>query len=144
MNEINKVYEVQGASIARKHTEIMIRLMFSRRRITDTGDTSLTPGDIVEYIELVEENKKISKDGGKEAKGDVIILGITETALRTKSWLSAASFQNTNRILINSAMKGADDDLRGLKENVIVGRLIPAGTGFKNQDNVKLPEDKQE
>lgn len=133
LNEINKVYEVQGASIARKHTEIIIRLMFSRRRITDAGDTALTLGDIVENIEMMEENDRMKQDGGSDAVGDIIILGIAETALRTKSWLSAASFQNTNRILINSAIKGTDDNLRGLKENVIVGRLIPAGTGFNKQ-----------
>ncbi len=135
LNEINKVYEVQGASISRKHTEIIIRLMFSRRRITDAGDTALSPGDIVEMAELFEENNRAVKEGGKEATAEIMILGITETALKTKSWLSAASFQNTNRILINSALKGSDDDLRGLKENVIVGRLIPAGTGFVQKDN---------
>ncbi len=141
LNEINKVYEVQGASIARKHTEIIIRLMFSRRRITDAGDTALTLGDIVENIEMMEENDRMKQDGGSDAVGDIIILGIAETALRTKSWLSAASFQNTNRILINSAIKGTDDNLRGLKENVIVGRLIPAGTGFNKQGGVEISEE---
>jgi len=140
LNEINKVYEVQGASIARKHTEIIIRLMFSRRRITDAGDTALTLGDIVENIEMMEENNRMKEEGGTEAQGDTILLGIAETALRTKSWLSAASFQNTNRILINSAIKGTDDKLRGLKENVIVGRLIPAGTGFRKQGGVEIEE----
>ena len=140
IREIKKVYELQGASISRKHIEIIIRQMFSRRRITDAGDTTFSIGNIVELTELIQENSRIKKvEGGKEArldsarqaKGEMILLGITETALTTKSWLSAASFQNTNRTLINNAVKGGIDNLRGLKENVIIGRLIPAGTGFK-------------
>jgi len=135
IREINKVYELQSASIARKHTEIIVRQMFSRRRIKDTGDTVFSAGDIVENIALIEENERVKKDGGKSATAEVIALGITEVSLRTKSWLSAASFQNTNRVLIENAVKGGVDPLRGLKENVIIGRLIPAGTGFQN----KLP-----
>jgi DNA-directed RNA polymerase subunit beta' len=131
IREINKVYELQSASISRKHTEIIIRQMFSRRRIKDAGETNFSAGDIVENTALIEENVRISKIGGKEAKGEIIALGITEVSLRTKSWLSAASFQNTNRVLIENAIKGGVDYLRGLKENVIIGRLIPAGTGFK-------------
>ena len=133
IREINKVYELQSASISRKHIEIIIRQMFSRRRIKDAGETNFSIGDIVENTELVEENNRISKLGGKEAKGEVMVLGITEVSLRTKSWLSAASFQNTNRVLIENAIKGGVDSLRGLKENVIIGRLIPAGTGFKSK-----------
>lgn len=134
IQEINKVYEVQGASISPKHCEIIIRQMFSRVRVTDSGDTALTPGDIIEYSELVEENENIKIQGKKEATAKTVVLGISETALRTKSWLSAASFQQTNKVLINNALKGGEDPLRGLKENVIVGRLIPAGTGFKKKD----------
>ncbi|MCX6757659.1 MAG: DNA-directed RNA polymerase subunit beta' [Candidatus Nomurabacteria bacterium] len=131
IQEINKVYELQSASISRKHTEIIIRQMFSRRRIKEAGDTNFSPGDVVENTALMEENIRIEKTGGSPAKADIIALGITEVSLRTKSWLSAASFQNTNRVLIENAIKGGVDSLRGLKENVIIGRLIPAGTGFK-------------
>ena len=133
IREINKVYELQSASISRKHTEIIIRQMFSRRRIKEAGDTNFSPGDIVENTALLEENMRMEKEGKVGAKGEIIVLGITEVSLRTKSWLSAASFQNTNRVLIENAIKGGIDSLRGLKENVIIGRLIPAGTGFKNK-----------
>jgi len=141
IREINKVYELQSASIARKHTEIIIRQMFSRRKIKDAGETNFSSGDIVENIALVEENDRVEKAGGKEAKTETVVLGITEVSLRTKSWLSAASFQNTNRVLIENAVKGGVDYLRGLKENVIIGRLIPAGTGFKNKGEVVSQEE---
>ncbi len=130
IQEINKVYELQSASISRKHTEIIIRQMFSRRKIKDAGETNFSTGDIVENTAFIEENQRIAGLGGKEAKAEIVVLGITEVSLRTKSWLSAASFQNTNRVLIENAIKGGVDNLRGLKENVIIGRLIPAGTGF--------------
>jgi DNA-directed RNA polymerase subunit beta' len=131
VDEINKVYDLQSASISRKHIEIIIRQMFSRKRIKDAGDTTFSPGEIVETIELIDENNRLEKEGkGKKAEAGTIVLGITEVSLTTKSWLSAASFQNTNRVLINNAVRGGVDNLRGLKENVIIGNLIPAGTGF--------------
>jgi DNA-directed RNA polymerase subunit beta' len=133
IDEIMKVYELQGASISKKHIEIIIRQMFSRRKIKQPGDTTFSPGEVVENIELVEENRKMKEAGLEEAKGDMIVLGITESSLNTQSWLAAASFQNTNRVLIANAVKGGEDRLRGLMENVIIGRLIPAGTGFKAQ-----------
>ncbi|KKQ06823.1 MAG: DNA-directed RNA polymerase subunit beta', partial [Parcubacteria group bacterium GW2011_GWB1_36_5] len=138
IREINKVYELQSASISRKHTEIIIRQMFSRRKIKDAGDTNFSIGDIVENTAFIEENARIEELHGKDAenkqaKAEIVVLGITEVSLRTKSWLSAASFQNTNRVLIENAIKGGVDSLRGLKENVIIGRLIPAGTGFKKK-----------
>jgi len=133
IREINKVYELQSASISRKHTEIIIRQMFSRRKIKDAGETNFSIGDIIENTAFIEENFRVREDGGKEAKAETVVLGITEVSLRTKSWLSAASFQNTNRVLIENAIKGGVDSLRGLKENVIIGRLIPAGTGFKTK-----------
>ncbi|MEK7088666.1 MAG: DNA-directed RNA polymerase subunit beta', partial [Patescibacteria group bacterium] len=139
IREINKVYELQSASISRKHTEIIIRQMFSRRKIKDTGETNFSIGDIVENTAFIEENNRVNKLKQQEAKAEIIVLGITEVSLRTKSWLSAASFQNTNRVLIENAIKGGIDSLRGLKENVIIGRLIPAGTGFKSR--VILPEE---
>ena len=151
IREINKVYELQSASISRKHTEIIVRQMFSRRRITDGGETNFSIGDIVENTAFIEENNRVSKVNKKEtgskdkneqakAKAETIVLGITEVSLRTKSWLSAASFQNTNRVLIENAVKGGIDFLRGLKENVIIGRLIPAGTGFKSRVSLKEEE----
>lgn len=141
--EILKVYELQGASIARKHIEIIIRQMFSRKKIKQSGDTAFSPGEIVEAVELMDENATVAAEGGQEAKGDEIVLGISEVSLTTKSWLSAASFQNTNRVLINNAVRGGTDKLRGLKENVIIGRLIPAGTGFRH-DIILPPEEKVE
>ena len=133
IDEINKVYELQGAPIARKHLEVIVRQMFSRRKVTDAGDTDFAPNEIVEAFELEAENERISKVGGQPAKGEMIVKGITDVSLTTKSWLSAASFQNTNRVLIGNAIKGGTDDLRGLKENVIIGRLIPAGTGLRGE-----------
>ena len=130
IHEINKVYELQGASISRKHIEIIIRQMFSRRKVKDAGETGFSPSEIVEAVELLEENEQMRREGKTEAKADPLVLGISETALTTKSWLSAASFQNTNRVLITNAIRGGVDTLRGLKENVIIGRLIPAGTGY--------------
>ena len=111
--------------------------MFSRRKIKQPGDTTFSPGEVVENIELVEENRKMKEAGLEEAKGDMIVLGITEASLNTQSWLAAASFQNTNRVLIANAVKGGEDRLRGLMENVIIGRLIPAGTGFKGKTESK-------
>lgn len=128
--EVLKIYELQGASISRKHIEVIIRQMFSRRKIKDAGDTRFNQGDVVEQGELAAENENVEKIGGKKAKGEPIVLGISEVALSTKSWLSAASFENTTRVLINTAIRGQVDTLRGLKENVIIGNLIPAGTGF--------------
>jgi DNA-directed RNA polymerase subunit beta' len=130
IKEINSIYELQGVSISRKHIELMIRQMFSRRRIKDAGDTKFTVGEIVELVELEEENAKQEEVGGEKAVGEQIILGISEVALSTSSFLSAVSFQHATRVLIDAAIKGSVDKLRGLKENVIIGRLIPAGTGL--------------
>ncbi|MEI6022778.1 MAG: DNA-directed RNA polymerase subunit beta' [bacterium] len=144
IREITKVYELQGASIARKHLEIIVRQMFSRRKIKDAGDTSFSPGDVVEATEFMEENDRMHTAGLREAKGELIILGITQTSLHAKSWISAASFQNTNRVLIANAVKGGVDTLRGLKENVTVGRLIPAGTGFRERSVLDVNNIKRE
>ena len=133
LNEVSKVYALQGANISRKHIEVIVRQMLSRKRITDPGSTRFVPGEIVENAELLIENEKIRKTDGEEAKGETIVLGISEVSLTTNSWLSAASFQNTSRILIDTAIQGGVDLLRGLKENVIIGRLIPAGTGFRQK-----------
>jgi DNA-directed RNA polymerase subunit beta' len=141
ISQINKIYELQGESVSRKHIEIIVRQMFSKVKIVTGGDTKFTTGEIVGVIEFQEENEKAKNDKGTEAEADVIILGITETSLTRKSFLSAASFQHTTKVLINSAVKGIEDELHGLMENVIIGRLIPAGTGFKgSRKNIAAEE----
>ena len=145
ITEVLKIYELQGASISRKHIEVIIRQMFSRRKVKDSGDTKFNMGEVIEQGELAFENDRIEKAGGEKAKADPIVLGISEVALTTKSWLSAASFENTTRVLINTAIEGGVDTLRGLKENVIIGHLIPAGTGFGLKGvTVKLPGEAEE
>ncbi len=129
IREIEEIYAAQGEGINDKHIEVIIRQMFSRVRVVDPGDTMLLPGDIVEKDQFLEANSEIGK--GKEATGETMVLGITKVALSTESFLSAASFMETARVLINAAVQGKEDRLRGLKENVIIGRLIPAGTGYR-------------
>lgn len=129
LQEIQAIYSSQGQKLNSKHIELIIRQMFSRVYIQDSGDTDLLPGEIVELAEFEEENEKVGKKG-TIAKGETLLLGITKVALTTHSFLSAASFQETARVLINAAVTGKVDKLEGLKENVIIGRLIPAGTGF--------------
>jgi DNA-directed RNA polymerase subunit beta' len=140
ISEINKIYETQGASISRKHCEVIVRQMFSRRKVKVTGDTRFAIGEIVEEAELAIENARVEALGKEPAKGDNLVLGITEVALTKESFLSAASFQNTSRVLIEAAVQGSTDRLYGLKENVILGRLIPAGTGF-HTNLVEVEED---
>jgi DNA-directed RNA polymerase subunit beta' len=130
ITEVGKIYELQGETVSRKHIELIVKQMFSRRRITDAGDTNLTEGMIVDDIQLSEENEAAKDAGGSAAKAEKIVMGITETSLSRKSFLSAASFQHTTRVLIANAVRGASDDLSGLMENVIIGRLVPAGSGF--------------
>jgi len=130
INEIGKIYELQGASISRKHIEVIIKQMFGRRRVKDPGDSELTIGDMVEERELGHVNEELKKTKKKLAVAEPLVLGITEVSLTRKSFLSAASFQHTTKVLINAAVRGSIDTLVGLKENVIIGRLIPAGTGF--------------
>lgn len=138
VSEVAKVYELNSAPVAKKHIEIIARLMFSRRRITLVGDSTFSTGDVVENYELEKENERLRDQGKLEASGEVIVNGISRVALSTKSWLSSSSFQHTTRILVSAAASGQDDELRGLKENVIVGNLIPAGTGFRD-DFIDLP-----
>ena len=142
MSEINSIYDLQGASISRKHVEVIVRQMFSRRKVSVVGDSSFVVGEIVEAITFEEENEKIREAGGEEAEAVRVVLGISEVATNTTSFLSAASFQNTTRVLIRSALKGARDNLRGLKENVIIGRLIPVGTGFKTKEEQEVESQK--
>jgi DNA-directed RNA polymerase subunit beta' len=130
IGQINKIYELQGEPISRKHIEVIVRQMFSRVRVTETGDTLFAIGDITE-LDIFDAANEALPESGEPAKADPLILGIAEVALTKASFLSAASFQHTNRVLINNAIKGSVDMLSGLKENVIIGRIIPAGTGFK-------------
>ncbi|MCA9353154.1 DNA-directed RNA polymerase subunit beta', partial [Patescibacteria group bacterium] len=132
VSEVAKVYELNSAPVSKKHIEIIARLMFSRRIITHPGDTKFSTGDIVEHIDLVRENELIESQGKLPAKAKTVVRGISEVALSTKSWLSSASFQHTTRILVSAAAAAENDELRGLKENVIVGNLIPAGTGLRH------------
>ncbi len=129
--EIQRIYVSQGAVIHDKHIEVIIRQMFSRVKIKDAGDSNFAVGEIIEESELLEENIKLKKEKKKTAKAATILLGISRVALTTDSFLSAASFQETSRVLIRAALEGKKDKLRGLKENVIIGKLIPAGTGFR-------------
>lgn len=130
IREIQEIYASQGEGINDKHVEIIVRQMLNRIKVSDPGDTELLPGDIVEKDQFEDENELAKKSGGDLAKGEEVIMGITKVALSTESFLSAASFQETTRVLINAAVTGREDRLRGSKENVIIGRLIPAGTGF--------------
>lgn len=145
ISEVLKIYELQGASISPKHIEVIIRQMFSRTKVKDGGETKFTVGNIVETMLFNDENKRVEKENKMEAKGDSMVMGISEVSLTTSSWLSAASFQHTTRILIDAAVAGRVDDLRGLKENVIIGRLIPAGTGFAQSlsDDDTLQEEEE-
>ena len=128
--EASKIYELQGASVSRKHLEVVVKQMFSRVKITDAGDTDHSVGDIVEDWEFVKAVADMKAADKLAPKAREIVLGIKESALSRRSFLSAASFEQTTKILINAALRGSIDRLRGLKENVILGRLIPAGTGF--------------
>ncbi len=130
ISEVGKIYELQGETVSRKHIELIVKQMFSRKRVTDSGDTNLTEGMIIDDIQLSEENAEVKANGGTPAKAERLVMGITETSLSRKSFLSAASFQHTTRVLISNSVRGATDDLTGLMENVIIGRLVPAGSGF--------------
>jgi DNA-directed RNA polymerase subunit beta' len=130
IKEIRFIYSSQGQKLNDKHVEVIVKQMFSRVYIKDAGDTDLLTGEIVTTSELAEANKKI-KAGHKRAVSEDLLLGITKASLSTDSFLSAASFQETARVLIEAAVSGKIDRLRGLKENVIIGKLIPAGTGIK-------------
>ncbi|MCW2316497.1 DNA-directed RNA polymerase subunit beta' [Rhodoblastus acidophilus] len=129
VNEIQEVYRLQGVSINDKHIEVIVRQMLQKVDIVDPGDTDYLPGEQVDKIEMDEINEKVIDEGGKPATGTPVLLGITKASLQTRSFISAASFQETTRVLTEAAVNGKVDTLEGLKENVIVGRLIPAGTG---------------
>jgi DNA-directed RNA polymerase subunit beta' len=131
VDEVQDVYRLQGVSINDKHIEIIVRQMLRKVRIEDPGDTEFLPGSQVSKMLFEEENERVLKKDGKPALGKPVLLGITKAALTTDSFISAASFQETTRVLTEAAINGREDNLLGLKENVIVGRLIPAGSGFE-------------
>ena len=141
ISEIKKLYELQGEPVSRKHIEIIVRQMFARVKVKSGGNTGLVPGDIVELSEYRDENDNARNEGKEEAKAENVVLGITDVSLSRKSFLSAASFQHTNRVLIQAAVEGSEDKLKGLMENVILGRLIPAGSGFKGSAKAKMIEE---
>ena len=138
ISEINKIYELQGVTISRKHIELIVKQMMSRVKITASGDSHFTPGEVIEEWIFAQANMELKENGGELAKANRIIMGITESSLSRKSFLAAASFQNTTRVLINAAVKGSQDNLAGLMENVIIGKLIPAGSGFKGSSKYDM------
>ena len=145
VNQVQEVYRLQGVIINDKHIEVILRQMLKKIEIKESGDTSLLPGEIIDRIKLIELNEKIKSEGKKPAKGDRVLMGITKASLQTESFISAASFQETTRVLTDAAIKGKVDKLSGLKENVIVGRLVPAGTGsIKGNWNKKALKDDEE
>ena len=129
VNEVQEVYRLQGVVINDKHIETILRQMLKKVEIKAPGDSSYLPGEIIDKIIYEELNEKLKKEGKKLARAERILLGITKASLQTNSFISAASFQETTRVLTDAAIRGKVDKLHGLKENVIVGRLIPAGTG---------------
>jgi DNA-directed RNA polymerase subunit beta' len=144
ISEVKKIYELQGDNLSRKHIEVIVRQMFSRVKIKEAGETPFAAGDQVEAVELEFENRKIRAKSGIEGKGDAVVMGITEASLARRSVLSAASFQHTNRMLIAASLKAQTDPLYGIMENVIIGRLIPAGTGFKGSPKNQMIQDLQD
>ncbi|MGI6036832.1 MAG: DNA-directed RNA polymerase subunit beta' [Limnochordia bacterium] len=138
VQEVQDVYRSQGVEINDKHIEVVVRQMSRKVKIEDPGDTDLLPGGMVDVFELEDENQRIMEEGGQPATAKPALLGITKASLATDSFLSAASFQETTRVLTDAAIKGKNDPLLGLKENVIIGKLIPAGTGMSRYRNVKV------
>jgi DNA-directed RNA polymerase subunit beta' len=141
VNEVQMVYQSQGIEISDKHIEVIVRQMTNKVRIDDGGDTTMLPGELVELRQVEQVNEAMSITGGAKAQYTPVLLGITKASLNTDSFISAASFQETTRVLTEAAIEGKSDWLRGLKENVIIGRLIPAGTGYNTYDEPSTIED---
>ena len=138
LREVQRVYRLQGVEISDKHIEVLVRQMLKKIRIEDNGDTEFLPGTLVDVLDFEEVNEQLEKEGKTPAEGKQVMLGITKASLATDSFLSAASFQETTKVLTEAAIKGKVDHLVGLKENVIIGKLIPAGTGLKRYSAIKL------
>ena len=138
LREVQRVYRLQGVEINDKHIEVIVRQMLKKIRIEQSGDTDYLPGILVDALDYEEINEMFAEEGKKPAEGTQVMLGITKASLATNSFLSAASFQETTKVLTEAAIKGKVDPLIGLKENVLIGKLIPAGTGMKRYRSVKL------
>ena len=141
LREVQRVYRLQGVDISDKHIEVIVRQMLKKIRIENSGDTEYLPGTLVDVLEYEDLNEELIAEGKEPAEGKQVMLGITKAALATNSFLSAASFQETTKVLTEAAIKGKIDPLIGLKENVIIGKLIPAGTGMKRYRNTRLSTD---
>ena len=143
ISEVQKVYRNQGVDINDKHVEVIARQMLKKVRVEDNADTDMFPGALIDMYEFADKNKKAIEEGKRPATGKRVLLGITKASLATDSFLSAASFQETTRVLTEAAVKGKTDDLVGLKENVIIGKLIPAGTGMQKYQNIHINTEKE-
>ena len=144
IQEVQRVYRLQGVEINDKHIEVIVRQMLKKIRIENNGDSEFLPGTLVDNLDYEEMNEQLEEEGKEPAEGKQVLLGITKASLATNSFLSAASFQETTKVLTEAAIKGKIDPLIGLKENVIIGKLIPAGTGMKRYRNIKLNTDVNE
>jgi len=138
LQEVQRVYRLQGVDINDKHIEVIVRQMMRKVKVEDPGDTNLLPGGLVDMFEFEAENNRVAAAGLRPATGRRTLLGITKASLATDSFLSAASFQETTRVLTEAAIKGKTDPLIGLKENVIIGKLIPAGTGMSRYKDISI------
>jgi DNA-directed RNA polymerase subunit beta' len=144
LREVQTVYRLQGVSISDKHIEVIVRQMLRKVKVEDAGDTEMLPGGLVDIFRFEEENEKVLESGGRPAVAKRVLLGITKASLATDSFLSAASFQETTRVLTEAAIKGKTDPLVGLKENVIIGKLIPAGTGMRRYRDIEIQTEADE
>ena len=138
LQEVQRVYRLQGVDINDKHIEVIVRQMLKKIRVEEAGDSELLPGTNVDILEFEDINKALEEEGKEPASGEQIMLGITKASLATNSFLSAASFQETTKVLTEAAIKGKVDPLVGLKENVIIGKHIPAGTGMRKYRDIRL------
>ncbi|PJO44053.1 DNA-directed RNA polymerase subunit beta', partial [Lysinibacillus xylanilyticus] len=141
LKEVQKVYRMQGVEIGDKHIEVMVRQMLRKVRVIEAGDTDLLPGSLLDIHQFSEANVDAVMNGKNPATCRPVILGITKASLETESFLSAASFQETTRVLTDAAIKGKRDELLGLKENVIIGKLVPAGTGMQRYRQIRIEKD---
>ncbi|MBO5522123.1 MAG: DNA-directed RNA polymerase subunit beta', partial [Roseburia sp.] len=141
LREVQRVYRLQGVEINDKHIEVIVRQMLQKVRVENNGDSDMLPGTLVDTLDFEDTNEMLEKEGKEPAEGKQVLLGITKASLATNSFLSAASFQETTKVLTEAAIKGKVDPLIGMKENVIIGKLIPAGTGMKRYRNIKLDSD---
>jgi DNA-directed RNA polymerase subunit beta' len=141
IQEVQRVYRLQGVEINDKHIEVIVRQMLKKIRIENNGDSEFLPGTLVDNLDYEDMNEMLASEDKEQAEGKQVLLGITKASLATNSFLSAASFQETTKVLTEAAIKGKVDPLIGLKENVIIGKLIPAGTGMKRYRNLSLDSD---